>query len=124
MSKNIKDYCKILSVSIDEDIDSIKKKYKKLALKHHPDRPGGDPNKFQKISHAYDEILKYKENPPTKFDTLFSNFHHDMSPHTNSNSIFTQVTTTIHNNQKVTVKTSFINGVKTTQTTTENFAYI
>lgn len=44
-----------LGVSQNATADEIKKAYKKLALKHHPDR-GGDPNKFKEIN-AAKEIL-------------------------------------------------------------------
>jgi curved DNA-binding protein CbpA len=46
---------KVLSVPSDAPPEAIKKSYRKLALKHHPDR-GGDPVVFSKISNAY-EIL-------------------------------------------------------------------
>lgn len=50
-----KDYYSILGVSKDASADDIKKAYRKLATKHHPDK-GGDVNKFQEIQEAY-EIL-------------------------------------------------------------------
>ena len=36
--------------------DVIRKKYRKLAAKHHPDKPGGDKEKFQEIQNAWDII--------------------------------------------------------------------
>ena len=36
--------------------EEIKKTYRKLSLQYHPDRPGGDQTKYQKINEAY-EIL-------------------------------------------------------------------
>ena len=44
--------------------DEIKKKYRKLSLKHHPDR-GGDQEKFKEISVAYEilgDVAKLKFN--------------------------------------------------------------
>lgn len=53
----MEDPWKILGVSRDSDEDSIKKAYRKLAMKHHPDK-GGDPEKFKEIQNAYDRITK------------------------------------------------------------------
>lgn len=45
-------YYEVLDVNKNSSLQDIKKQYKKLALKHHPDR-GGDPEQFKKISEAY-----------------------------------------------------------------------
>jgi DnaJ-class molecular chaperone len=44
-----------LGVDRTADHDTIRKAYKKLAMKHHPDR-GGDTSLFQEISAAYDVL--------------------------------------------------------------------
>lgn len=49
MSENLYD---ILGVSKSASVDEIKRAYKKLAIKHHPDK-GGDEEVFKKISNAY-----------------------------------------------------------------------
>ncbi len=46
------DYYKILGVSKDADQEEIKKAFRKLAHKHHPDK-GGDEEEFKKINEAY-----------------------------------------------------------------------
>ena len=51
-----KDYYQILGVSRDADLDSIKKAYRKLALKYHPDHNEGSPEaeqQFKAVSEAY-----------------------------------------------------------------------
>lgn len=58
-----KDYYKILGVSRDASQDAIKKKYRKLAAKYHPDKNPDDKsaeNKFKEIGEAY-EVLKDPE---------------------------------------------------------------
>jgi curved DNA-binding protein len=48
----------ILGVSPDADEKTVKKAYKKLAMKHHPDREGGSEAKMKEISEAYTRITK------------------------------------------------------------------
>lgn len=50
-----------LGVPSDASAAEIKKAYKKLAQKLHPDKPTGDAEKFQAIQHAY-EILSDADN--------------------------------------------------------------
>ena len=62
-SANFKDYYEILGVTKNASGDEIKKKFRKLALKYHPDRNPGDSKaeaKFKEISEAY-EVLSDKE---------------------------------------------------------------
>ena len=57
------DYYKILEVSENVEISEIKKKYRKLAMKYHPDRNAGDERaakKFREITEAY-EVLSNGE---------------------------------------------------------------
>lgn len=49
------DYYKILGIDKSSSQEDIKKAYRKLANKHHPDK-GGDQNKFKDISVAYDVL--------------------------------------------------------------------
>lgn len=54
--RRLKDYYKILEVSRDATNKEIKKAYRKLSLKYHPDRNQGDKGaeeKFKEITKAY-----------------------------------------------------------------------
>src|SRR4051812_25138078 len=54
-----KDYYAVLGVSASASQDEIKKQYRKLAAKHHPDKNQGDPkaaDRFKEISEAYQVI--------------------------------------------------------------------
>lgn len=50
------DYYSTLGVSRNATPEEIKKAYRKLAMKHHPDRNNGDDTKFKKIQTAYDVL--------------------------------------------------------------------
>ncbi len=56
----MKDYYKILGITKSASEDEIKKAYRKLAHQHHPDKAGGDEEKFKEISEAY-QILSDKQ---------------------------------------------------------------
>lgn len=58
MSK--KDFYDVLGVNRDASDDDIKKAYRKLAMKYHPDRNPDSKDaeeKFRKAKEAYEEIL-------------------------------------------------------------------
>lgn len=63
------DYYEILEVTQTASADEIKKAYRKMAMKYHPDRNPGDAEaeeKFKNVNHAYD-ILK-DENKRAAYD--------------------------------------------------------
>jgi len=53
----------ILGVNKNDNEATIKKAYKTLAMKYHPDK-GGDEAKFKEISNAYEDICNPKHTPP------------------------------------------------------------
>jgi len=55
MSK--RDYYEVLGVSKSASADEIKKAFRRLAVQHHPDKEGGNEDKFKEINEAYD-VLK------------------------------------------------------------------
>ncbi|MEJ2749636.1 MAG: J domain-containing protein [Anaerolineae bacterium] len=71
-----KDYYQILGVSKQADEKEIKRAYRKLAQKYHPDKNPGDKaaeEKFKTINEAY-EVLGNPENR-AKYDQLGQNYH-------------------------------------------------
>jgi len=91
------DYYNILGVSKTSTSDDIKKAYKQLSLKYHPDRPNGNEQKFKEISAAYNVLgdphkkQQYDQcgvNIPNKFNdsmahNIFKSFFGNRDPFQN-----------------------------------------
>ncbi|MBQ9059431.1 MAG: DnaJ domain-containing protein [Atopobiaceae bacterium] len=69
MATATKSYYDILGVKKDASKDEIKKAFRKLAQKYHPDA-GGDEAKFKEVSEAYDTLSDDKKR--REYDTLLS----------------------------------------------------
>ncbi len=72
---DFKDYYKILGVSKNASQEEIKKAYRKLAIKYHPDKTKGDKQaeeRFKEVGEAY-EVLKNPEKRK-KYDQLGTNW--------------------------------------------------
>jgi molecular chaperone DnaJ len=52
-----RDYYEVLGISKSATADEVKRAYRKLAMKHHPDKHGGDDAQFKEVNEAY-EVLK------------------------------------------------------------------
>ena len=74
------DYYKVLNISRQASVEEIKKMYRKLALKYHPDRNShpGASMKFNEITEAY--VILSNEKSREEFDRCGTNY--------NSNSTF------------------------------------
>ena len=51
--EDLRDPFEILEITSSHQKRKIKKAYRKLSLKTHPDKPGGDANKFREVHDAY-----------------------------------------------------------------------
>ena len=82
-----KDYYKVLGVAKEASTDDIKKAFRKLARKHHPDVNPGDKKaeeKFKEINEAY-EVLSDPDKR-RKYDTLGPNWQEQFGPQFNRRS--------------------------------------
>ncbi len=76
MNQNSKDYYKILNISSETSPEEIKKTYRELAFKYHPDHNSGEPNsenKFKEITEAYAVLIDpVKRKQYDRFRSQFS----------------------------------------------------
>ncbi|NCN52518.1 molecular chaperone DnaJ [Candidatus Parcubacteria bacterium] len=63
----MKDYYKILEVEKGSSKDEVKKAFRRLAAKYHPDKKGGDEAKFKELSEAYSVLSDDKKR--AEYDT-------------------------------------------------------
>ena len=94
----LKEACEILGVTINTPLFEIKKKYRILILKDHPNKTKDDPvltDKLKKINEAYDLIYNYqidgipteessKEETDCKKCRVLSNSYNDLLDEYNS----------------------------------------
>lgn len=69
LNMDFKDYYKSLNIGLGATDSTIKKAYKQLAKKYHPDSDSGSEEKFKEIQEAY-EVLKDQVRR-AKYDTLY-----------------------------------------------------
>lgn len=67
-----KDYYKILGIDKNASADDVKKAFKKAAMQHHPDRPGGNEAKFKEVNEAH-QVLSDAEKRQ-RYDSYGSDF--------------------------------------------------
>lgn len=77
--KTSKDLYEVLGIDRTSSEEEIKKGFKKLAMKYHPDKKGGDEQKFKEINEAY-AILSdpQKKQMYDKFGVMDSNDINEM----------------------------------------------
>ena len=102
----------ILGVGINDDEKVIKKAYRKLANKFHPDKELGDTKKFQEIKEAYELLKLKKEKTNANNSFKSSNFTGPQShTHDNFSRVFTRAHRTPNRFINVNADISIINAV-------------
>ena len=70
-----KNYYDILGVNKNASQDDIKKAYRNLSKKYHPDRNNGDDSKFKEINEAYDTLGDESKRKQYDNPNPFGGFH-------------------------------------------------
>ncbi|MDA9216512.1 DnaJ domain-containing protein [bacterium] len=70
-----KEYLNVLGLNEDASLEEIKKKYRKLSLKCHPDKEGGSAEEFIKISEAYEKLNSGELEMNNNKDVNVENFN-------------------------------------------------
>ena len=74
---NLEKYYKVLSLDTNATLRQIKRRYRELALKYHPDRCTDKKTaekKFIKIVEAYEMIIKFRKEDPEPEETVMENY--------------------------------------------------
>mgnify|MGYP003587774697 CR=1 FL=1 len=78
------DYYQILDVDKSCSVEEIKKAYRKLALKYHPDHNSETVDKFNLIKEAYEYLIQnHTPIRVSSFDKMFSDMFRTMKKHVN-----------------------------------------
>ena len=67
------DYYKILELNEDCSKEDIKKHYRLLSLKYHPDKNNGNDSEFKKINEAYETLYDDEKRKKYNLQRLFKN---------------------------------------------------
>ena len=67
------DYYKILEVDENCTKDDIKKKYRELCLRYHPDKNNGEDTMFKQINEAYETLYDDKKRKQYNISRFFHN---------------------------------------------------
>ena len=65
------DYYDVLGLNYDCTKEEIKKQYRKLCLKYHPDKNNGKDKEFKRIKEAYETLYDDDQRKKYNFQKLF-----------------------------------------------------
>jgi curved DNA-binding protein CbpA len=72
-TKDMKDYYKILEISYGATTEEIKKAFRKKAHIFHPDKAGGNAEKFKEINEAYTYLIAHPTYRPADEHVTYAN---------------------------------------------------
>src|SRR3989338_2039100 len=71
----MQNYYDILGVPKNASKEDIKNAYRKLAHKYHPDKSGGNENKFKEVNEAYQILINDKKRAEyDRYGRVFSDY--------------------------------------------------
>ena len=79
---NNKKYYDILQLHTNCTEQDIKKAYRQLSLKYHPDKNNNSTTQFNNINEAYTHLLEYHKN---NFNNNYDNNNYDNNNYDNNN---------------------------------------
>lgn len=75
-------YYTTLGIAYGSSHEEIKKAFRALAHRWHPDKPGGNATKFKEINNAYQELMKIavppKQQPREHFNPNAEDFYNSI----------------------------------------------
>jgi curved DNA-binding protein CbpA len=90
------DSLKLFNLDINYTIDDLKSAYKRLAMKTHPDKPGGNVEQFQLVTKCYMSLLEKYKNRET--DKNFNDLRVGSKTYIEDQNKYNTTTTTNTNN--------------------------
>ena len=99
MFNNIEECYTILESTNGESLDNIKKKYRKLSLKYHPDKNNNTTHEiFKKITNAYNYILTNNQNN-NHYEIVVNNSNNNLkNPNNNLKNLNNNLNNNLDNN--------------------------
>ena len=85
------DYYKILELDVGCTKEDIKRNFRSLCLKYHPDKNNGEDEKFKEIKNAYDVLIDDEKRKKYNIERLFKNIEFTEEDHQLLNKYYNQL---------------------------------